>query len=69
MGDISWEEPLIEHSTTEWVTRTMRLEVQHFVECILKNEVPLVSGEDGKKAVELVLKAYESAKLGREISL
>jgi predicted dehydrogenase len=47
----------------------MRKEVQHFVNCILEDKQPLVSGEDGKKAVELCLKAYESAATGREVSV
>ncbi len=68
-GDVSWEYPFIEHSTTEWVTQSMRREVQHFVECILNDNEPLVTGEDGKKAVELVLKGYESARTGREVFL
>jgi predicted dehydrogenase len=61
--------PFIEHSTTEWVTSSMRREVQHFVHCILEDKQPLVSGEDGKKAFELCLKAYESAAKGKEVSL
>jgi len=67
-GDISWEYPFIEHSTTEWVTASMQREVQHFVECIQNGKQPLVSGEDGKRAVELCLKAYESAREGKEVS-
>jgi predicted dehydrogenase len=68
-GNVSWEMPFIEHSTTEWVTSSMRREVQHFVNCIIEDKQPLVSGEDGKKAVELCLKAYESAAAGKEVSL
>jgi predicted dehydrogenase len=68
-GNVSWELPFIEHSTTEWVTSSMRREVQHFVDCILEDKEPLVTGEDGKKAVELCLKAYESAAAGKEVSL
>lgn len=68
-GDVSWEYPFVEHSTTEWVTSSMRREVQHFVDCILNNKQPLVSGEDGKKAVELCLAAYESARAGKEVPL
>lgn len=66
-GDVSWEEPFVEHSTTEWVTSSMRREVQHFVDCIQNDTQPLVTGEDGKRAVELCLKAYESARLGKEV--
>jgi len=68
-GDVSWEYPFVEHSTTEWVTSSMRREVQHFVECIQNNKEPLVTGEDGRKAVELCLKAYESARIGKEVSV
>jgi predicted dehydrogenase len=68
-GDVSWEYPYIDHSTTEWVTNSMRREVQHFVDCIQNDKKPLVTGEDGKKAVELCLKAYESARSGREVNL
>ena len=68
-GDVSWELPFVEHSTTEWVTNSMKREVQHFVDCIQTGNQPLVTGEDGKKAVELVLKAYESARTGKEVSL
>ncbi len=68
-GDVSWEYPFVEHSTTEWVTSSMRREVQHFVDCILYDKEPLVTGEDGKRALELCLKAYESARLGKEVSL
>lgn len=68
-GDVSWEYPFIEHSTTEWVTSSMKREVQHFVDCIMNDEKPLVTGEDGKKTVELCLRAYESARLGKEVEL
>jgi len=43
--------------------------VQHFVDCIQNDKQPLVTGEDGKKAVELCLKAYESARTGKEVSI
>ncbi|MFI5420717.1 MAG: Gfo/Idh/MocA family protein [Nitrososphaerales archaeon] len=68
-GNVSWDFPFIEHSTMEWVTGSMRREVQHFVNCILEDKQPLVTGEDGKRAVELCLKAYESARTGKEVSV
>jgi predicted dehydrogenase len=68
-GDVSWEYPYVEHSTVEWVTASMRREVQHFVDCILNDKQPLVSGEDGKKAVALCLRAYESARHGKEVDV
>ncbi|HYB03918.1 MAG TPA: Gfo/Idh/MocA family oxidoreductase [Nitrososphaerales archaeon] len=68
-GDVSWEYPFVQHSTTEWVTSSMRREVQHFVDCILNDKEPLVTGEDGKRAVQICLKAYESARTGKEVSI
>ena len=68
-GNIAWQEPFIEHSVERWATLAMRKEVKYFVDCILENTEPRVTGEDGKKAVELVLKAYESAKLGKEVEI
>mgnify|MGYP001085266354 CR=1 FL=1 len=43
-----WKEPL-------------KLELQHFVECILKGEEPLVTGLDGLKALEIAEAALRSA--------
>lgn len=44
-------------------------EARHFVECILQDREPLVTGQDGKKAIEVVLAANESIRSGRPISL
>ena len=39
----------------------LRLELEHFVNCVLNNTEPLVSGEDGLRALELANKIIESA--------
>jgi len=39
----------------------LRVELEHFVDCVLNNKDPLVSGEDGLKALELAKKLIESA--------
>ena len=44
-------------------------EARHFVECILQDRAPLVTGHDGRKAVEAVLAANESVRSGRPVSL
>jgi len=46
-----WEEPL-------------KLELQHFVECILNDKEPLVSGMDGLKALKIAEAALKSAEKG-----
>ena len=46
-----------------------KVEIDHFCECILKDEQPLVSGEDGLRAVEAVNAAYLSSWKRRKVSL
>ncbi|MEM2702649.1 MAG: Gfo/Idh/MocA family oxidoreductase [Candidatus Bathyarchaeia archaeon] len=46
-----WEEPL-------------KLELQHFVDCVLNNREPLVSGVDGVKALKVAEAALKSAVKG-----
>lgn len=48
---------------------TFNAEIQHFAECIRDNKEPLVTGEDGLKATEIRLAAYESAKKGKAIRM
>ncbi|MDK2886980.1 MAG: UDP-N-acetyl-2-amino-2-deoxyglucuronate dehydrogenase, partial [Thermosipho sp. (in: thermotogales)] len=38
-----------------------------FYESIVENRKPYISGEDGKKAVEIVLAIYKSALTGKPI--
>jgi len=40
-----------------------------FVEAIEENRKPRVSGEDGKKALEIILAIYQSQKTGRPVDL
>jgi len=51
-----WEEPL-------------KLELQHFVECVLNDREPLVSGLDGLRALKISEAALKSAAEGRIIKL
>jgi len=37
------------------------------VEAIRQDREPIITGEEGKKALEIILAIYESAKTGREI--
>jgi len=46
-----------------------KVEIDHFCECILKDEQPLVSGEDGLRAVEAVNAAYLSSWGRQKVSL
>lgn len=51
-----WEEPL-------------KAELQHFADCILKKEKPLVTGEDGVKALSIAIAALKSSAKNRAIRL
>jgi len=44
-------------------------EIRHFVDCILEDREPTVTGEDGKKIVEVVLAATKSILSGEPIKL
>jgi predicted dehydrogenase len=44
-------------------------EFAHFVDCVANNRTPLVTGEDGKAVLEIILAAYESARTGRKVEL
>ncbi|MDD5676327.1 MAG: Gfo/Idh/MocA family oxidoreductase, partial [Chitinivibrionales bacterium] len=44
-------------------------EMEHFVECVLQNKPPQVTGEDGRKALEMVLAVNDSLRSGTRIEL
>jgi len=44
-------------------------EMQHFVDCVQKDEQPLETGEDGRAVLEILFAAYESARTGRRVDL
>lgn len=43
--------------------------VVHLAECIERNEKPLLSGEHARHVLEIMIKAYESARTGRTVEL
>jgi UDP-N-acetylglucosamine 3-dehydrogenase len=51
-----WQEPL-------------KLELQHFANCILKKEKPLITGMDGLKALQIAEAALRSSATGRVVKL
>ena len=44
-------------------------EMAHFVDCVLRDGKPLVTGEDGRAVLEVVFAAYESARTGGKVAL
>jgi UDP-N-acetylglucosamine 3-dehydrogenase len=57
-----WKHPDTRHwpALNEKLAGAAKLEVEHFFECILKGKEPLVTGEDGLRAVEVMLAAERS---------
>ena len=53
---IPWQEPL-------------KLELRHFVNCILNKEKPIVTGMDGFKAIQIAEAALKSSKTGKLVKL
>jgi UDP-N-acetylglucosamine 3-dehydrogenase len=47
----------------------LKAELQHFVDCINKKEKPIVTGEDGVKALEIATAAMESSAKNRAVQL
>jgi predicted dehydrogenase len=44
-------------------------ELKHFIDCVQRNEQPLVTGEDGRAVLEIIYAAYASAAQGKKIML
>ena len=44
-------------------------EMSHFVDCVADDKQPIVTGEDGKAVLEIVMAAYASAGSGRKIKM
>lgn len=44
-------------------------EMAHFVDCVQNDRQPLVTGEDGRAVLEVVMAAYASAGTGRKVEL
>jgi predicted dehydrogenase len=65
MGEKEWTETIPPNKGESGVVR----ELQHFVNCINDNKKPISDGRDGRKAVEVVLASYRSAKEGTKVSL
>ncbi len=43
-------------------------EMRHFIQCVLKDETPQETGEDGRATLEIIYASYESAGRGRRVT-
>ena len=44
-------------------------ELTHFADCVLHDKEPLVTGVDGRAALEMIYAAYQSARTGQKVEL
>ena len=44
-------------------------EFEHFVDCVINDKDPLVTGEDGRAVLEIIYAAYASAGSGKKVEL
>ncbi|MEM2521838.1 MAG: Gfo/Idh/MocA family oxidoreductase [Candidatus Bathyarchaeia archaeon] len=51
------------------VQEPLKLELQHFINCILGKEKPLITGMDGLKAIKIAEAALKSSKTGKLVKL
>jgi predicted dehydrogenase len=46
-----------------------KLEIEHFFECVMQDQEPLVTGTDGRRSVEVMLAAEQSIAEDRIVAL
>ena len=51
------------------IVGSVKLEVEHFFDCIQNDKTPLVTGEDGRRSLEVMLAAEKSIAEGKKINL
>jgi predicted dehydrogenase len=51
------------------IVGSIKLEVEHFFDCILHDKTPRVTGEDGRRSLEVMLAAEKSIAEGKKIDL
>ncbi|MCD6570267.1 MAG: Gfo/Idh/MocA family oxidoreductase [Deltaproteobacteria bacterium] len=61
-----WITPEVEHKVYPgYYPLTFEAEIRHFYECIINDTKPLMTGEDGKKALEIILLGYKASRTGK----
>jgi predicted dehydrogenase len=44
-------------------------ELKHFISCVREDKVPLTTGDDGRAVLEIMMAAYQSARIGQKVKL
>jgi UDP-N-acetylglucosamine 3-dehydrogenase len=76
IAEVDYIEETLRIFDQEWVRdakiekeEPLKLELLHFIDCVQHDKKPLVSGEDGRHALEVALAAVESARTGKVIPI
>lgn len=65
-----WVQPEVEHAPFPgYYNISFRNEVKHFVDCVLENKRPEMTGEDGREALKVAIAAIKSSEEKRMIKL
>jgi UDP-N-acetylglucosamine 3-dehydrogenase len=72
IAEVNYIEETLRIFDQEWVRdakiekeEPLKLELMHFIDCVQNDKKPLVSGEDGRHALEVALAAIESVRTGK----
>jgi len=72
IAEVNYIEETLRIFDQEWVRdakiekeEPLKLELMHFIDCVQNDREPLVSGKEGKHALEVALAAVESARTGK----
>ena len=72
IAEVNYIEETLKIFDQEWIRdakiekeEPLKLELLHFIDCVQNDREPLVSGEQGKHALEVALAAVESARTGK----
>jgi predicted dehydrogenase len=61
-----WVSPEVEHKVYPgYYPLTFEAETRHFYECVINDSEPLITGEDGRRALEIILLGYEASRTGK----
>lgn len=66
-----WKMPDTRHWPTLHNKRigAVKYEIEHFIECVIENKEPLITGKDGRASLEVMLAAEKSIATGQKIEL
>jgi len=72
IAEVNYIEETLRIFDQEWIRdakiekeEPLKLELMHFIDCVQNDREPLVSGEEGRHALEVALAAIESARTGK----